>query len=178
MMRGAAALFAICFLHTAALAQEAAQPVAPAQTADADAPSESHIAAALDLLQATHASDNIHAILTSMAPLMAAQMKRERPQLGDPQIALIVQKIREGMLSRQSEVMRIYALIYARHFTEDELHGLSAFYRSNLGQKYVTTVPSLIAEAMPLMTRWAAAIAPEIQQEILQSLPKTPDDKS
>jgi len=159
----------LLILPVAAMAQAAAP-----ETGDASATSESHIAAALDLMKANHTVDNLNAMFDAMAPIETAQIKREHPNLSDAVVALIVQKVREAVTTRQDEMLRLYALVYARHFTEEELHGLSAFYRSDLGQKYITAVPSLISEATPLIAQWMTGLAAQLQQDILQSLPKQP----
>jgi hypothetical protein len=154
-----------------------AQTAAP-QTADADAPSESHIAAALDLLKANDAVGNIQAMLDVLTPIESRRIKREQPNLDDATVTLIMQKMRDAIVSRQDEMLRIYAIEYARHFTEQELRDLAGFYRSDLGQKYITSVPTLMKETAPVITQWMVGVAAQVQQDILKSLPKPPDRKT
>jgi hypothetical protein len=183
MTRFAASMILVALSSTSALAQD--EPVSPApaqqtapQTADADAPSESHIAAAIDFLKAIHSDVNIQAMLDVVIPLAMQQAKRAQPNLSDAAAAMILQRFREAITARQDEMMRLQATEYARHFSEQELHDLAAFYRSPVGQKYVTSIPTLLKETSPIMQRWIAGVVQQVLQDLQHSLPPSQNSKS
>src|SRR6185503_3074705 len=94
------------------------------------------------------------------------------PALSDATIAALIQKIRDVVMARQDELLRLYAIEYARHFSEQELHDLASFYRSDLGKKYIAEVPVLVKESAPITTRWMIGVITQEQQKIMESLPK------
>jgi hypothetical protein len=156
----------------------AAAAATPApKTADSDTPSDSHIAAALDLLLATHVDQSYKAMLDGAGPLQTQVIKQIRPNLDDAAIAVIVRKLHDSMLTRQGDYLHIYALAYARDFGEQELKDLAAFYRSALGQKYIATLPSVLNEATPAVNQWMQGVALQAQQDLLKDLPPKPGDK-
>lgn len=169
--------FALIFPLLLTLPSLAAAQTALPQTADADAPSESHIQAALDLLNATHASENFQAVLASITPLETQQIKRAMPTLSDEAIVVIEKKLTDAVTARQDELARIQAIEYARHFDEQQLRDLTAFYRSDLGQKYVTALPAIIQETAPIVRQWITGVIGQAQQDIMRSLAK-PGDKT
>ncbi len=140
-------------------------------------PSESHISAALDLLAATHAIDTFNARLDALVPLETAQIKRAAPSLNDSQVALIEKRLRDSLTTRQSELLRIQAIEYARHFDEKELHDLAAFYRSDVGQKYITASPAIAQELAPVLQKWVQDVVEGTLQDLLKTLPNTPKQK-
>jgi uncharacterized protein len=151
-------------------AAQAQPPAAPALATEM--PSDAQVAAAMDLLKANHTIDNLNATLDTLAPLQRAQIKRQLPALSDDAVAALIQSIRGAIRARQDELLHLHAIEYARHFSEQELRDLSAFYRSELGQKYISQLPALIKESSPMAIRWVTAVLAEEQQRILDSLPK------
>jgi hypothetical protein len=53
--------------------------------------------------------------------------------------------------------------LYARHFTLAEIKGLSVFYRTELGQKMLSTMPQILGESVQLSQQ---VIGPRIQKVI------------
>jgi hypothetical protein len=169
----ALALFATIALLPAATTSAAwAQAIAAPPEAGADMPPESRIAAATALLRATHAVQNVGAMLDTLMPLQKAQLKRARPNLSDAAIEASLLKMRDAILARQDEMLRLYSIEYARHFSEQELRDLAAFYQSDVGKKYIALVPVLLKESVPLMTRWVLGVITQEEQNILKTLPQ------
>jgi hypothetical protein len=44
--------------------------------------------------------------------------------------------------------------VYQKHFTAEDIDGLLKFYRSPLGQKVITEMPSTMAEGMQIGQQW------------------------
>jgi hypothetical protein len=56
------------------------------------------------------------------------------------------------MTAMMADVMQDAAPIYARHFTEQELRDILAFYRTPTGVKALQRLPQVLAESMAAMT--------------------------
>ena len=65
-------------------------------------------------------------------------------------------------------VERVYAPIYARYFTEQELRDLIAFYRSATGQKVLTTLPNVILEATAALSEELMPIITEMANQVFE----------
>ena len=72
------------------------------------------------------------------------------------EVAVIVA---QGMAGREKEIGEGMAKIYANEFTEQELVGLVAFYKSPLGQKLLASEPRAIQFSMSYMNQWAQGFA-------------------
>ncbi len=135
----------------------------PAWAGDASAaapkPVDSHMAAAMDLLQANGSLGSVGALLDALAPIQALEIQHEQPNLSAAQIASIQAAIKNEFMARIDELERIVAAGYVDKFSEDELRTLAAFYRSDVGKKYVETVPTLVKSLAPAETAWALSVA-------------------
>ena len=72
------------------------------------------------------------------------------------EVAVIVA---QGLAGREKEIGEGMAKIYANEFTEQELVGLVAFYKSPLGQKLLASEPRAIQFSMSYMNQWAQGFA-------------------
>jgi hypothetical protein len=152
---------ALFFASSGALAQPSPESQAP----------ESSIQAGIALLKASRTMDNLNAVFEAIAPQEKAQIKRAAPSLSDAAIDTIVQTIRTVVMGREDELLRLNAIEYARHFTEQELKDLAAFYESDLGKKYISEVPNLIRETSPVMVRWLQGVMAQELPNLLKALP-------
>ena len=121
-----------------------------AQDQPADKPSQAQIDAAIDLLKANNTAGNTAAVLDTLLPIEAAAVKRDHPNADDATIKKLLGVVRDTVMMHEDELIQIYAVAYARRFTVDELHTLAAFYRSDVGQKYIQSIPVLMKEVAPL----------------------------
>ncbi len=60
--------------------------------------------------------------------------------------------------------------VYSRHFSEQEIKGLLAFYRTELGQKAIRVMPELVRESMVIGELWGRNLAPEIRRRVMERL--------
>jgi hypothetical protein len=68
----------------------------------------------------------------------------------------------EGPEGLQAQIIPLYA----RHFTQEDVRGLIAFYQSPLGQKAIGVMPALMQDSMSLGQKWAATIGPRVQKDV------------
>jgi hypothetical protein len=168
-------VFAAIGLSRPALAQPSgnagANAPAPAGSEAAPAqPTAAQLAAAMDLLDANGSITSMGAMLDSLAPIEAEQIRREHPEIDIATSAKVLTAVRNEIVSREDEYKRIVAAVYARHFSEDELRKLAAFYRSDVGRKYIEMLPVLIKEVTPVGASWAAGVAVDAVRKVLKTM--------
>jgi uncharacterized protein len=161
--------FALCLTALLAAAPAWGQD-APSTPPATDAPSKAQIDAAMDLLKANNTAANMSAVVDTLLPIQAAAIKRAHPGADDAAIAKLVGVVRETIESHEDQLIQIYALAYARHFTIEELHTLSAFYRSEVGAKYINEIPALMKEAAPLAISYMQRIIAQAVQDAIQNM--------
>ena len=73
---------------------------------------------------------------------------------------------------RLPEIIDLMAEEWARYFTAEELGQLTAFYRSEIGQKLVAVQPKLIQDSLQLGEAWGGKVALEVLQKLEPELKK------
>lgn len=129
------------------------------------------LAAARDLLQAT----NTEAQFATVIPMMFGQLKQSMPP-SDPkmrqELNQVFTEVEKQFLERRSEVLDQIAVLYAQKFTAEEMKALSDFYRSPMGQKFITAIPELTAEAMKMGNAWGRRIAADAERKVRDEMRK------
>jgi hypothetical protein len=64
------------------------------------------------------------------------------------------------------QLTRGLARVYAKHFTDDEIRGLIAFYETPLGRKVTETLPAIAEASMQVSVKWADTAIPGLQKRI------------
>ena len=130
-------------------------------------PTESHRAAAIELLETMHISETLQ---TSINTMMEVQLR------GNPELRVVEGVMRQFLnkyLSWES-VKNDYGAMYASHFTEEELRQLTAFYRTPVGQKLTAATPAIMAEGARMGERMVQEPSAELQQMIMDHLQSQP----
>jgi hypothetical protein len=71
-----------------------------------------------------------------------------------------------------SLMMKLYP-VYARHFNEEELAELTAFYQTPTGQKAAMLMPQLMSETLTAGQQWATSLAPVVIQRVMNRMSET-----
>jgi hypothetical protein len=99
-----------------------------------------------------HACD---AMIEKMAPVMKASMERDTGQPIDDALIAKLTAIQTDFLHQllvnSPSMRRASALIYANHFTADELDHLAKLYQDPVMRKWSQVGPDAAAEIMPLV---------------------------
>jgi uncharacterized protein len=64
------------------------------------------------------------------------------------------------------ELVRRIIPVYDKHFTQDEIRQLIAFYQTPIGAKFVAELPSLTQESMQIGMEWGQEIATKAVKKI------------
>ncbi|MDE2065157.1 MAG: DUF2059 domain-containing protein, partial [Bradyrhizobium sp.] len=84
----------------------------------------------------------------------------------------IATSIAQQSAGKEKEIGEQMARIYANDFTEQELKELTAFYKSPLGQKLLTTEPKSIQASMQYMNQWAQSFGEHVVAEFRTQMQK------
>ncbi len=140
----------------------------PASAADA-APTADSIR---ELLALSHSSRLMEMMKSQLDVIIQADF---RPRLGDAKLTPEQQRIVDDMRQQVAALVTdeiawdklepLLADVYARTFTQHEVDGLIAFYRSEAGAAYMEKMPGAMQEMMQRMqARAAATVFPKLMQ--------------
>lgn len=81
---------------------------------------------------------------------MVAQIRQSVPYIDDAIAAELKKIATEEFAASKPEMIEGAAKLYARHFSEDDLKALVAFYKTAAGQHFAAETPALSSESMQL----------------------------
>ena len=116
----------------------------------ADAPQGGASAASVrELLAATHVTAMMQQVTRQMGQQLDAMVKQRLPCLSPSAVssALTTPQATQQMID-------LAVPIYQRNFTEQDVRGLLAFYRTPLGQKLLKVQPVIMRESMLAGEQW------------------------
>lgn len=133
--------------------------------------SESHMAAAKEVVLSTKGLENFDNIL----PILAEQTRTLFIQ-SDPartqEIDEVTTEIAISMAPQRSDLNRTVYEIWARRFSEEELKQLADFYKSPLGKKLADNGPTITALAIGAARQWQDKLATEMVSLVREELDK------
>ena len=157
------------FIRTVAVAT--ALVALPASSLLAQEISPSHLAAALDVISATSATQSFDQRLPQLANEVTNRLIRARPDLHQ-EIADTVQAVALKLVVRRKELDQDVARVYAKAFSEDELKAISAFLKSPAGQKYQTDGPAVFRDTLQAVQAWSDRVGAELLDKTKEELKK------
>jgi len=69
-----------------------------------------------------------------------------------------------------NEFIDLIVPIYDRHFSEDDVDGMLAFYRSPLGQRVTKALPEITAESQNAGSEWGQRLGKKVGEKIGEKL--------
>lgn len=157
-------------VSTGAFADDQTQP-APASNA-APAVTDSHLAAAVDLLEAQNAKSNMKSMFNSLMSAVGSSVRQSHPGVSEDKFKLFTEAFSEELENSIDDLLKMQAKVYAEHFSENELRALAAFYRSDLGKKYISEIPLILKETVPLGVAWGQEVGPKAAERAMERLKK------
>jgi hypothetical protein len=134
-------------LRVLALATSLAMPIGMAAAQPSSTPSPEAIAAANELFTILSV-DMMKQLTAQMTNLMwpMLEQKARADKIDDATIAALRTEFERVQVANLTEIMKEAPPIYARHFTVDELHDLTGFYRTPTGAKALRELPQVMGE--------------------------------
>nr|WP_136657487.1 DUF2059 domain-containing protein [Nitratireductor sp. XY-223] len=130
-------------------------------SAQAQEPTEEHLAAARAAINAINATDQFDAILPNAAQNLKTSLIQTAPNLQEV-ISVTVDETAIEMAGRRADLEREAALIYARNFTEQELTDIQAFYNSDSGKKLLELGPIATRQLLQAAEVWSNGISRDL----------------
>lgn len=137
-----------------------------AQGADAE-----RVALAREMMQAAGVAKQFDMLMPPLIAQMAQSFITLAPNQADT-IRQVFEQLAGKFSVRKGELIDQIAALYAAELTLDELKGIVAFYKSDLGVKFVQVQPGVSRQALMLGQRWGANIGREIEAEARAELRK------
>lgn len=144
--------FALCVLVSAATIAS----VRPTYAEDATAGLEAQrIAAAHELMEVT----GVNAQLDGMVDILSQAVRKEAEDVdgkkaGD-KAGDAFSRHMQRMLSYRQAMLDDFAKLYADSFTLEELRAVTAFYRSDAGQKFVKAMPEMMQQGSQIGMKYS-----------------------
>lgn len=88
----------------------------------------------------------------------------------------VAAKLRDEYASRQAELNKYVASLYAQRFTVDELKKLLAFYQSPLGKKLLEQQPRIVDTSMSYAQDWANKLSSKVIDKFREEMKKRGHD--
>lgn len=154
-------LATVTFIVAAALAI-----IGPAQAQSPPvAPAAENLAAARELLDITKPTEQFRAILPTLFQSMKAAIVQNRPEV-EKQYDAMTPLFYQSAQKRLNELTDIIAGIYATNFTVDELHGIAAFLRTPIGQKFISRQTAIAQQSIAAGQQFGQLVAKDVQQQM------------
>ncbi len=119
----------------------------------------------MNVMDARSQFDKIIALMKQLIPMQEAKIQQIT---GQSQSSHNVPEMQEKMFNLVSQSLNWDTLkddfisIYAQTFTEDEMKGIIAFYKSPSGQALLQKQPQLMQKSLELSQKWMTDIIPKI----------------
>ena len=139
---------------------------AATQTAAPDA-----TAAANELVEAMRATDQLKVLMPMLMQQLKPAITQGRPEVERDYDAMVPQMLAAAD-ARMGEFTGAIAVIYASHFTVDELRQLTAFYRGPVGQKFLQIMPRIMQDSMTIGQKFGESIALDTRNRMIEELRK------
>ena len=167
------AIFAV-FVAAAVLASSPLKAQSPSP-APVPVPAE-NLAAARELVQVMKATDQFKALLPTIFEGLKPAFVQGRPEMAKDYDAIMPIVI-AGASERLSSLADMLAGIYAQNFSVDELHSLTAFYRSPTGQKLLERQPVIARASMAAGQQFGQSLVADLREKIAEELKKREQNK-
>jgi len=143
----------------------------PAAAQPAATPTQDALAAARELVQVARAADQLKLILPSIIQALKPAVVQGRPEV-ERDFDAFAPALLDNMSARLPEFADEIVLIYARNFTPGEMHEMTTFYRTPVGQKLLEKLPTVTQESMRAGQAWGQRIGAEVQNRMIEELRK------
>ena len=124
-----------------------------------------------ELLKVKHARSALDSMQDKIGGMMKSAVDKE---LAGRPITPAQRKIIDHMEARMAGVLRqelswdvmapMYIEIYKRTFTEEEIKGMIAFYKSKVGQSVAIKMPVVLTNTMKVVRKRLAVMMPQLQR--------------
>ena len=120
------------------------------------------------LMQVTKMTDMTRKMGDMMAQVIVQKTGVDTPE-ALARCRIIVSEVIRDLVADEKLIDEI-TNIYARHFTEDDVRDMIAFYETPIGKKTLEVMPTLMQEGMQAGQRWATEMMPGVEERVIARL--------
>lgn len=93
-------------------------------------------------------------------------LSKQNPEIPQKAVAAIKEEINLVIKEEMPKLIADTVPVYAKHFTQNEVKALIAFYGTPLGKKSIQSMPAVMNECMLLGQAWGQGLAPKLDQRL------------
>ena len=115
-----------------------------------DAPSKEDVKKLFDVMASREQmSQMMHQVFAQMRSMNREQLKKNNPDMSEADLARMDRESEDLIKNFPiDDMLNDMIPIYQRHFTKSEIDGLTTFYSSPVGQKFLHEMPAVTSESM------------------------------
>jgi hypothetical protein len=145
--------------------------IAAAAHAQAPAPTAGAVAAARELVVVKGGAAMFEPVIPGVIETAKNSLVPNNPNL-TKELNDVAAQLRKDYDGKKAELVYEVAVIYAKHFTEQELKELVAFYKSPLGQKMLKEEPLALDQSMKKAQDWSQDLSETVLGRIRSEMSK------
>ena len=125
-------------------------------------PSASEAAAVRELLEVSRTRENF---------IRAMELGMEQGGMGEmtPEVRRVLREFMNEHF-RFEDMEPEFIQMYSELYTEEEIRGMTAFYRTPLGQRMIETLPELSAASQRIAQERLQAVMPQLIQRLMEAM--------
>lgn len=155
-------------------------PVLALAVIPARAQENTKIAKIEELLKLSKAEARMQQTYSQMRAMMSKQV--EAAGVSEEARATVAQMLDKNSAQIQEllsweKMKHEFVRLYDEVYSEEEINGILAFYKSPAGQAFLNKTPLLMTKTMEMVQRRMADVMPEIQRVTLETLEKAKEKK-
>lgn len=133
--------------------------------------SDAHLQSAKKAIAAIHATDQFDEFLPSTARDLKDELMRKDPNLAGV-ISETVDEQAMALIKRRADLEKEAARAYAKHFSQEELDQITAFYSSDAGKKLLSEGPVAARDILSAYDVWRQGIAQDLSTNVGKEMAK------
>jgi len=137
----------------------------------AETPSPEAVTIAKEMVVSLKMADQFKTMMPIFLQAMKPAIVQGRPDV-DRDFDTLTPMMLEAFQARVDQMLDSVAIIYASHFTVDDLRALTAFYKTPTGQKFLKETPIVMQETMAAGQKFGQSAATEMRQRMIDELRK------
>jgi uncharacterized protein len=125
-------------------------------------PTPGEVAAVRELLEVSRTRENF---------IRGMELGLEQGGMGEitPQIRAVLREFMDEHF-RYEEMEPDFIRMYTDAYTEEEIRGLTAFYRTPLGQRLIETLPEISAASQRIVMERLQSVMPQLMQAMMEAM--------
>jgi len=135
-------------------------------TASARADEASRQEVVVEMFHALHYDRLIDQMADAVASQITGQIKTKHPSLDAESISDIQDMTREAFSSLKPGLMLFVGQSMVKHFNEEELRQILAFYKTDVGRKTIAVMPQMMQETMVWSQQSSGRVVPQLVESI------------